>query len=70
MHSPKDKLVRFTAFGFGAGYLPVAPGTFGTLVGIPLYLLLVQAGPLVYAAVVLGMFVGGHAGFVDQFVGY
>ena len=28
------------AFGFGAGKMPVAPGTFGSLLAIPLYLLL------------------------------
>ena len=27
---------RFIAFGFGAGLAPIAPGTFGTLVAIPL----------------------------------
>lgn len=31
---------HFIAFGFGAGALPVAPGTFGTLVAIPFYLVL------------------------------
>ena len=31
--------VRFLAFGFGAGAMPFAPGTFGTLVAVPLYLL-------------------------------
>lgn len=31
---------HFIAFGFGAGALPVAPGTFGTLIAIPFYLLL------------------------------
>lgn len=32
--------VHFLAFGFGAGLSPFAPGTLGTLVAIPLYLLL------------------------------
>ncbi|MGD8678298.1 MAG: phosphatidylglycerophosphatase A, partial [Chromatiales bacterium] len=27
------------AFGFGSGLAPVAPGTFGTLVGIPFFML-------------------------------
>ena len=32
--------VHFLAFGFGSGAMPFAPGTFGTLVAIPLYWLL------------------------------
>ena len=32
--------VYFIAFGFGSGLLPAAPGTWGTLAAIPLYLLL------------------------------
>lgn len=31
--------LHFIAFGFGSGAIPVAPGTFGTLLAIPLYLL-------------------------------
>ena len=33
--------VRFFASGFFSGHIPFAPGTMGTLVAIPLYLLLV-----------------------------
>ncbi len=32
---------HFLAFGFGSGLAPFAPGTFGTLAAIPVYLLLV-----------------------------
>ncbi|MFC1798192.1 phosphatidylglycerophosphatase A [Thermodesulfobacteriota bacterium] len=32
----KEKTVLFFASGCFSGYLPVAPGTFGTLVGLPL----------------------------------
>lgn len=32
--------VYFIAFGFGSGLMPVAPGTWGTLAAIPVYLLL------------------------------
>ncbi len=38
--------VQFVACGFGAGLAPVAPGTFGTLVALPLWWLL-QPLPLV-----------------------
>jgi phosphatidylglycerophosphatase A len=34
--------VCIAAMGFGAGALPKAPGTWGTLVALPLYLLLVR----------------------------
>lgn len=32
--------VHFLSLGFGAGLLPKAPGTYGTLVAIPVYLLM------------------------------
>lgn len=35
--------IHFAAFGFGSGAAPVAPGTFGTLAAVPLYLLLLPA---------------------------
>ncbi len=44
---------HFLAFGFGSGLAPKAPGTFGTLAAIPLYLLLVQFSLPVYLTVVL-----------------
>ncbi len=34
------KPLHFLAFGFGAGTIPFAPGTFGTLIAIPIYLAL------------------------------
>ncbi len=34
-----EKFVTLAATGFGSGYAPLAPGTAGTLVGIPLYLI-------------------------------
>ena len=42
--------VHLLAYGFGAGLSPKAPGTAGTLVAIPIYLLLVLTGPGVYYA--------------------
>nr|CAA6820858.1 MAG: Phosphatidylglycerophosphatase A (EC [uncultured Thiotrichaceae bacterium] len=78
--------VHFLAFGFGSGLAPKAPGTLGTLMAVPLYLLLVQL-PLVYyvlallVATVLGVWLCGesarllgvhdHGGIVwDEFVGF
>jgi len=39
-----DKLILFLATGFGLGRIPVAPGTFGTLAGLPLIWMMVQLG--------------------------
>jgi len=80
------KLAYFLAFGFGAGKAPVAPGTFGTLVGIAAYLLLQPLSALSYAVTVLALFALGvwlcqvterdlkvhdHPGIVwDEIVGY
>lgn len=36
---------RFIAFGFGSGLAPFAPGTVGTLVGFPLFWLILQTQP-------------------------
>ena len=53
---------HFIAFGFGSGLAPIAPGTFGSLVGIPLALWLLPAygdigyGIIVAIAFVLGCF--------------
>ena len=30
--------IHFMAFGFGSGALPIAPGTWGTVAGVPIYL--------------------------------
>lgn len=47
------------AFGFGAGAIPVAPGTFGTLVGVPIYLLLHLLPVWMYVGVVVAMLGAG-----------
>lgn len=44
--------VLFLAFGFGSGLAKKAPGTFGTLAAVPLYLALVQAQSLIVYSVV------------------
>ncbi len=76
----------FIAFGFGSGLMPKAPGTWGTLAAIPLYLMMRQTSWTVYfvstvAAFVLGVWVcdrvtrilgvDDYSGIVwDEIVGY
>ncbi len=76
----------FLAFGFGAGLSPKAPGTLGTLVAVPFYLLLTRMDRWSYVSVVvltalLGIWicaqaakklgVHDHQGIVwDEMVGY
>lgn len=78
--------VHFLALGFGSGLSPKAPGTAGTLMAIPLYLLLEPLSwPIYLAIVVVTGLVGialcdlsakrlgvhDHPGIVwDEFVGY
>ncbi len=76
----------FVAFGFGSGAMPFAPGTFGTLMAIPFYLLASQlslpyylAITLVLTIVAIGLCgriskeinVQDHPGMcIDEFVGF
>lgn len=78
--------VHFLAYGFGAGLSPKAPGTMGTVVAIPIYLLLMYCGRDVYyaallAGLVAGVFICGYtAGIMgiddpkgvvwDEIIGY
>lgn len=76
----------FIAFGFGSGAMPFAPGTFGTLMAIPFYLLL-RPLPLVYYIIFIVAFIAfsmwlsnklsreinvhDHPGMcIDEFAGY
>lgn len=77
--------IQFLAFGLGSGLAPKAPGTFGSIAAVPVYLLFAGQSPLVYAAIVvsaavLGIWICGvasdrlgvhdHSGIVwDEFVG-
>lgn len=47
------------AFGFGSGLAPKAPGTFGTLMAIPLYLALSSLPAWLYLSVVALAFIVG-----------
>jgi phosphatidylglycerophosphatase A len=51
--------IHLLAFGFGAGLAPVAPGTFGTLVGVPFWLALSPLPPAAFIASVVALFVFG-----------
>ena len=51
--------VHFLAYGFGAGLSPKAPGTMGTVVAVPIYLLLEYCGRDVYYAALLAGLVAG-----------
>lgn len=60
---------HFIAFGFGSGLAPRAPGTVGTLLGLPLFWLIAAAAPdlgnrvvLVIAAFLLGIWACARAG--------
>ncbi|MCW8853623.1 MAG: phosphatidylglycerophosphatase A [Gammaproteobacteria bacterium] len=78
--------VHFLSLGFGSGLMPKAPGTFGTLAAIPVYLLMANLSVLVYSIVTVALFVVGiylcqkttdelkvhdHSGIVfDEIVGF
>ncbi len=51
--------VHLLAFGFGAGLAPKAPGTFGTLVGVPLFLALYWLPLWLYLLAVVLLFGAG-----------
>ena len=90
MHRISPRLLlnpaHFLSLGFGAGLAPAAPGTFGTLVAVPLYLVIAQFALPWYLAVVAAGFCGGiwlcgytgkalgvddHGGIVwDEIVGF
>lgn len=78
--------IHFAAFGFGSGCSPKAPGTAGTLMAVPIYLLMQYLSLDIYALLLLVAFIVGvwfcskaskalgvhdHGGIVwDEFVGF
>lgn len=78
--------IHFLAFGLGSGAAPKAPGTFGTAMGVLIYVLLPTMPLLIYSLFLVVTFVFGiwvcgktsadlkvhdHGGIVwDEFVGY
>ena len=78
--------IHLLSLGFGSGLSPKAPGTCGTLVAVPLYLILAQLDLIPYLAVIAAGFILGiylceytskalgvhdHPGIVwDEFIGF
>lgn len=78
--------LHILAFGFGSGLAPFAPGTFGTLMAIPLYLLMLKLSLVSYLIFVAIICIAGiwicdksskllgvhdHGGIVwDEFAGF
>ncbi len=78
--------IHFLALGFGTGLAPKAPGTFGTLAAIPLFLVLAPLDNMIYLTLIILMSVTGvyicgkaakdagvhdHGAIVwDEFVGF
>ena len=81
-----QKPSHFIAFGFGSGAIPIAPGTFGTLIAIPFYLAICSLPLTAYIILVALITVGSmwlcervsreidvhdHQGMcLDEIVGY
>lgn len=51
--------IHFLALGFGSGLAPKAPGTFGTLAAIPVFLIAMQLPSLYFLLLTLFMSVAG-----------
>jgi len=78
--------IHFLAFGLGSGASPIAPGTAGTLLAVPLFIFLSQFSIVIYTLVVITLFAVGvylcevttndigvydHSGIVwDEIVGF
>ncbi len=59
--SVSSRVLRILATGFGAGYSPLVPGTVGTLIAVPLFLILAPFGT---TAVILVLAAVTGAGFL------
>jgi len=69
------RLVLFISSNAGLGYAPFAPGTFGTLAGIPVFWLLAPLPPWLYTVTWIGLLAisfwtadlaGKHYGVIDD----
>lgn len=52
-------LAPFLGLGLGSGLMPFAPGTFGTLAAVPIFLLLSYGGPAIYLGGLLAIVASG-----------
>jgi len=50
------RFIPFLATGFGVGYSPIAPGTLGTLVAVPIYYFLSENPSPLYEITLVGFF--------------
>lgn len=50
---------HFLALGFGSGLPPKAPGTFGTIAGLPLFYLIAGYSITVQLTIIAGLFIAG-----------
>lgn len=48
----KDKIAIFLATGFYSGFFPLAPGTAGTLVAIPIYFIIYRFASVIYYSII------------------
>lgn len=71
----RTRIALTLASNFGLGYAPVAPGTFGTLAGLPVFYLMARLSPFGFAFVWLLLLLlafwtadiaGKHYGVVDD----
>jgi len=51
-----NRFFLLVATGFGVGYSPIVPGTLGTLLAIPLYLVLSEIPSPIYELTLIGFF--------------
>ena len=51
--------IHFLSLGFGSGLAPKAPGTFGTLAAIPVYLALANTSSEIYLSITILLFILG-----------
>lgn len=66
-----ERFIKVIATGFGSGYAPLAPGTAGTIVGIPIYLVFSPlSGPLYLLSILALSFLACYAsGEAEKFFG-